>query len=1021
MESKSVVLTPEGWDSEQTTNTDHIASDCDDTESECNSSSQSIPLRRYPSLAELSSIATNCGGTNMVSDELPIQEKQLMPAPTVEDCKNQITSQLNNIWDQAPPATPPKVVDTAKNSTNQTGDDPLTPTANLKMLVSAASPAIRDREIKKRELFPGESFNTFESLHTAANALISNSRQSEAFGGDKTVNEDSSQVDFGGNKITISRKDKSLGLLCQKFLSKYPEYPKLNQFIEIGLDDVAKDLSVERRRIYDIVNVLESVEVISRYAKNRYVWHGKSRLPSTLIKLKNYAVSKGLKLKPSPSGKENPKHKEMKKEKAKVPVTPVLPTQLPLILPKDSNLMSIVQALTPKMPSLDNNLMPPPSNMPENIAEDNASKKLKFKDSEYCRKDKSLGVLSQKFLMMFLVSETRYVTLEDAANVLIGEEEEGQTKYKTKVRRLYDIANILSSLQLIEKVHIHSIQTGRKPGFRWIGIDPDKLELLVANTQDETQNPPAVKRVCAATKSTAMQLDEEEEESAVGRFIRRRPSQQQLRARLEDTEASKNKLPRSRSERVLSTKKRDQRDSEEDGFSVQELTASFNADPSIASPTEAKFRAELKKLHQQYPNRMSQLLSACRHADDFDARKSRRSLFMSGKTKLEDAPEPKRRRSADDVSSIKQETDGGFSHSSNSPFKSIQDEKKGPSVSSPKQASPSGKFNQSSPEQKILLERQKQQKLLEEQQGFDSQDERWKRIERELEKAFPKGGPSRPMMVHQSSSPLPYDALVEQSSVAIQASLIDDLSPLKPLSYYCKVKSPWKNTESLQSSCPASATPSPVPFQNGSALNSFNNPHAMSPVPILPATERPSNVSNACPSNAFFFQVPVSAANGASVVWATPTPPSGHSTPSPDQLIKMAAQPVNTPVLYSPRSLTPTPEPAHPDTSLFSTVSDKQQAILTPPLVTMGDSQQVGAVQQALSIQVPTMPHVSNTEIYSVTPIPGTMTSLQFTTPLVKVTDINNVVPMETPTSTVQLLRDVSKRLSLPFSGDQSI
>ena len=405
---------------------------------------------------------------------------------------------------------------------------------------------------------------------------------------------------------------------------------------------------------------------------------------------------------------------------------------------------------------------------------------------------------------------------------------------------------------------------------------------------------------------------------------------------------------------------------------------------------------------------MSQLLSACRHSDDFDARKSRRSLFMSGKTVLEDAPEPKRRRSADDVSLIKQETDGGFIHSSTSPFKSIQGEKKGSSLSSPKQASPRGKFDQPSPEQKILLERQKQQKLLEEQRGFDSQDERWKRIEHELEKAFPKAGPNRPMMVHQSSSPLPYDALVEQSSVAIQASLIDDLSPLKPLSYYRKVKSPWKNSESLQSSSPASATPSPVPFQNGSGLNSFNNVHAMSPVPILPATERPSN--------SFFFQIPASAGNGASLVWATPTPPSGGSTPSPDQLIKMAAgQPANTPLLYSPRSLTPTPEPAHADTSLH------QSILATPSLVAMGESQQVNPVQQALSVQVPTILNVGHTEMYPVTPISGNMTSLPFTTPLVKVTDVNNVLSMETPSSTAQLLTDVSKRLSLPFPGLQSI
>ncbi|PFX15427.1 transcription factor E2F7-like isoform X2 [Stylophora pistillata] len=1011
MESKTVTQTFVALDVSDHSKTDYTAGDYDETESVCDSSSHSIPLRRYPSLAELSSIATNCGGTNLSTFESSMDEKELMLARSTEDCKSQTTNQLNSIWNRGPPVTPPKVAEAGKNSLNQTGDDPLTPTANLKMLVSAASPAIRDRETKKRELFPGESFDTFETLHSAASALISNSRQSDALVSERHLSDESSHVEYGGNKITISRKDKSLGLLCQKFLSKYPEYPKANEFIEIGLDDVARDLNVERRRIYDIVNVLESVEVISRYAKNRYVWHGKSRLPSTLIKLKHYALSKGLKLKPSNSAKENPKSKDMKKEKGKVPVGSALSSQLPLILPKDSNIMSLVQVLKPEVSQMNNNLMPPPTTIKDSAVEEKGGKNLKFKDSEYCRKDKSLGVLSQKFLMMFLVSETRHVTLEDAANVLIGEEEEGQTKYKTKVRRLYDIANILSSLQLIEKVHIHSIQAGRKPGFRWIGIDPDKLELLVPNTQEEVQNPPVVKRICGE-KRNQLQFDEDEE-SALGRFIRRRPSQQQLRPKSEETEANKSKLPRSRSERVLSTKKRGQQESE-DGFSVQEIVAAFGVGSSTGSPTEAKFRAELKKLHQQYPDRMSQLLSACSYSDDFEARKSRRSLFMPPKSDVDGAPEPKRRRSADDVYSIRQEADAGFSHSSTSPFKSLPEGKNIPVVGSPKQTIQIAKLNPASPEQKILLERQKQQQLLDEQRGFDSQDERWKRIERELEKAFRKGGPTHPLMVHQSSSPLPYDALVEQTSVAIQASLIDDLSPLKPLSYYRKVKSPWKNTESRHSSCTTSSTSSPVPFQGGAVMNPLSNPHAMSPVPILPATERPASVNNACPNSTYFVQIPISAGgNGGSVVWATPTPPSCSSTPSPDQLIKMAAQPVNAPLLYSPRSLTSTPEPV----TLEPSVAGKQQAVITNPVVTMLEPQHVHPVQQTLSIQ---LPHIGNTEFHSVTPIAGIMTQVQFATPLVKLTDIKSVVSMETPTTTVQLLTDVSKRLSLPFTGEQS-
>ena len=201
-------------------------------------------------------------------------------------------------------------------------------------------------------------------------------------------------------------------------------------------------------------------------------------------------------------------------------------------------------------------------------------------------------------------------------------------------------------------------------------------------------------------------------------------------------------------------------------------------------------------------------------------------------------------------------------------------------------------------------------------------------------------------------------------------------------------------------------------------MNALSNPHAMSPVPILPATERPASVNNACPNSAYFLQIPVSAGgNGGSVVWATPTPPSGSSTPSPDQLIKMAASPVNAPLLYSPRSLTPTPEPV----SLEPSVAGKQQAVITTPLVTVLEPQQVRPVQQTLSIQLPAIPQVGKAELHSVTPITGSITPLQFATPLVKLTDLKKVVSMETPTTTVQLLTDVSKRLSLPFSGEQSM
>jgi len=62
----------------------------------------------------------------------------------------------------------------------------------------------------------------------------------------------------------ISRKQKSLGLLCEKFIKRYPEAVQEGVKCEIPLDDLAKSMSTERRRIYDIVNVLEAVQMMTK-------------------------------------------------------------------------------------------------------------------------------------------------------------------------------------------------------------------------------------------------------------------------------------------------------------------------------------------------------------------------------------------------------------------------------------------------------------------------------------------------------------------------------------------------------------------------------------------------------------------------------------------------------------------------------------------------------------------------------------------------------------------------------------
>uniref|UniRef100_A0A8C0AQ33 Transcription factor E2F7 n=1 Tax=Buteo japonicus TaxID=224669 RepID=A0A8C0AQ33_9AVES len=301
------------------------------------------------------------------------------------------------------PITPVKLMDRPQ-------PDPWTPTANLKMLVSAASPDMRDRE-KKKELF----------------RPIENSEQSDT--------PDSLQYDMVDDctvdefeKQRPSRKQKSLGLLCQKFLARYPSYPLSAEKTTISLDEVASILGVERRRIYDIVNVLESLHLVSRVAKNQYCWHGRHNLSQTLKTLQEAGELQYGELMTFFQRKEQDlEYKFGERKKETIP---------------DSQDRPLLDFSEPDCTSASAN----------------------------SRKDKSLRIMSQKFVMLFLVSKTKIVTLDTAAKILIEETQDtvDHSKFKTKVRRLYDIANVLTSLGLIKKVHVTE-ERGRKPAFKWIG------------------------------------------------------------------------------------------------------------------------------------------------------------------------------------------------------------------------------------------------------------------------------------------------------------------------------------------------------------------------------------------------------------------------------------------------------------------------------------------------------------------------------------------------------------------------
>jgi hypothetical protein len=67
-----------------------------------------------------------------------------------------------------------------------------------------------------------------------------------------------------------SRYDSSLGLLTKKFLGLVRQSEIEDSTVD--LNDASKTLGVQKRRIYDITNVLEGIGLIEKKSKNRIHW-----------------------------------------------------------------------------------------------------------------------------------------------------------------------------------------------------------------------------------------------------------------------------------------------------------------------------------------------------------------------------------------------------------------------------------------------------------------------------------------------------------------------------------------------------------------------------------------------------------------------------------------------------------------------------------------------------------------------------------------------------------------------------
>ena len=239
--------------------------------------------------------------------------------------------------------------------------------------------------------------------------------------------QESSNVDY-------NRKKKSLGVLAENFMERYQDSPPGSVIV---LDEAANEFEVERRRIYDVVNILESICILVKKAKNTYTWLGKSNLDQIFGQLQAEAIAE---------------------------------------FPHEAQRFGLQCAPGTTAAGTTNEALAEVSRRPK------------------ARENRSLARLSQEFLQLYLIGHTN-LSLPEASDIIQGQSSmeelvaKGQGMYqqyphdplenvndpktvakrglKTKIRRLYDIANVFKSVGLLNKIEVENPGRDRRPRFSW--------------------------------------------------------------------------------------------------------------------------------------------------------------------------------------------------------------------------------------------------------------------------------------------------------------------------------------------------------------------------------------------------------------------------------------------------------------------------------------------------------------------------------------------------------------------------